>query len=569
MVMGSNNKKDSKEELNRYLNLSNKLGRVLSSKELKENKFFSKILNRCAREEGYEDFEDFKIKNNLIPKEVISNEEYEQIINYYKKEHKNEIESNNIKHMFLEILPIKINIINNEEVRNINWKKSEGSKIYFIYENIDGYIEILEYNKGNKIKIKYNDKEFMSDSNKLTNCELGIVVGKIHRGFRYNIGDIISNKFSSIRIIKRYEINKINQNGGLKYYNYKCLKCGNEDKLYENNILKGYGCPICSKNKLKQDYRINKYNEVKEYIESLGLELLSKEYNGTHDNLKLKCSCGQVFERTLSTIKGTPSRKGIHKCPKCNGVNILTYDIVKEDLNNHNIELLETEYKNHTKKLKIRHKDCGHEFKRGYTYIKGSNYLCPICNRTGGNRRTTESLKEEINNITNGEYTLLSEYKTMNNIVTLIHNKCGNIFNVTPHNFIDGGNRCPRCSISKGEDFIEKYLIENKIKYETQYTFNDLLGTTKRSRLRFDFAIFTNEKLSYLIEYDGEFHYMNIMGEEILKNQQYRDSKKDNYCIKNNIKLVRIPYWDFDKLEDILNDILLNNNYESKYIINN
>ena len=31
-----------------------------------------------------------------------------------------------------------------------------------------------------------------------------------------------------------------------------------------------------------------------------------------------------------------------------------------------------------------------------------------------------------------------------------------------------------------------------------------------------------------------------------------RDTIKTIYCKENNIKLIRIPYWDFDKIEEIL-----------------
>ena len=33
---------------------------------------------------------------------------------------------------------------------------------------------------------------------------------------------------------------------------------------------------------------------------------------------------------------------------------------------------------------------------------------------------------------------------------------------------------------------------------------------------------------------------------------QYHDKLKNKYCKKNNIPLIRIPYWQFDKIEQIL-----------------
>lgn len=42
-------------------------------------------------------------------------------------------------------------------------------------------------------------------------------------------------------------------------------------------------------------------------------------------------------------------------------------------------------------------------------------------------------------------------------------------------------------------------------------------------------------------------HFSN--GEEKFKERQIYDDKKRKYCNKNNIKLIEIPYWDFDKLD--------------------
>ena len=40
------------------------------------------------------------------------------------------------------------------------------------------------------------------------------------------------------------------------------------------------------------------------------------------------------------------------------------------------------------------------------------------------------------------------------------------------------------------------------------------------------------------------------------------DRIKNWYCIKNGIRLVRIPFWDFNKINYILEEILLNNSEE-------
>lgn len=122
------------------------------------------------------------------------------------------------------------------------------------------------------------------------------------------------------------------------------------------------------------------------------------------------------------------------------------------------------------------------------------------------------------------------------------------IYKVRPCNFIQLGNRCPICKESKGEKLISGLMDKLNIEYEKEKTFNDL---KYKSSLRFDFQIFINGKFG-LIEYDGIQHFepINFTGklseEQLLKqfkNNQLRDQLKNDYCKKNNIPFLRIPYY--------------------------
>ena len=72
--------------------------------------------------------------------------------------------------------------------------------------------------------------------------------------------------------------------------------------------------------------------------------------------------------------------------------------------------------------------------------------------------------------------------------------------------------------------------------------------------LRYDFYI---PSKNLLIEYNGEQHYIprKKFGDEktFTKRKKY-DKIKENYAIENKINLLIIPYWDFDKVEEILNE---------------
>lgn len=334
--------------------------------------------------------------------------------------------------------------------------------------------------------------------------------------------------------------------------------CGEEFKESFNSFNSGnkkQECNLCTMGKKSTKYT---YDDVKNYIEiesGSGCKLLSEEYISYHDNLYIQCSCGNDCFRSLNVFKGTINKKGVQKCKECTGAVIIpTFIEVKEDLKKHNITLHETEYLNQHTKMNVEY-DCGFNAYRTYVNIKKSEYKCPHCIKIGYGRNT-EQLKNEINDITNGEYTLLSEYKTMNDKVSVKHNKCNNIYKVTPHKFVNYGRRCPKCGSSKGETETERVLKELNINYETQYIFDDLLSNLGNP-LRFDFAIFDNDdNLSFLIEYDGEFHYKQLYNEHDLKGQQERDELKNEYCKSHNIDLLRIPYWEFDNLEQIIKDKL-------------
>jgi hypothetical protein len=131
--------------------------------------------------------------------------------------------------------------------------------------------------------------------------------------------------------------------------------------------------------------------------------------------------------------------------------------------------------------------------------------------------------------------------------------ECGNITTVLGTNLSNGSIKSCGCiKTSYGEELITKLLTEHKINFLREYTVPNLVGD-KNVPLRFDFAIFDkNNKLKQLIEYDGEqhFHVVDIWGGEAgLKHRQENDLKKNIYCMTNNIKLVRIPYWKTNNLE--------------------
>ena len=94
---------------------------------------------------------------------------------------------------------------------------------------------------------------------------------------------------------------------------------------------------------------------------------------------------------------------------------------------------------------------------------------------------------------------------------------------------------------SNGEKIIGNWLHDHGIEYIPQKTFHDL-KTEKGYLLFLDFYI---PEYNLAIEYDGQQHFKDVPRfKSNLKENQIRDSIKNNFCKTNKITLVRIPYYE-------------------------
>lgn len=133
---------------------------------------------------------------------------------------------------------------------------------------------------------------------------------------------------------------------------------------------------------------------------------------------------------------------------------------------------------------------------------------------------------------------------------------CGEEFQRYLNNINRRGDslKCHKCTSSKGEQMISNWLIKNNIKFETQKGFYGLVGIN-RGNLSYDFYLPNN---NLLIEYQGEQHKRFVRGFHITKEgfekQKEHDKRKREYAKQHNIDLLEIRYWDFNNIEEILQD---------------
>lgn len=325
--------------------------------------------------------------------------------------------------------------------------------------------------------------------------------------------------------------------------------CGHEWDVQPRHFLNsGSRCPICS-NKLKSILQI-KTNEmfIKEVYNLVGNEytFLEKYIN---NKTKIKCrhnTCGCEWMASPSGFTSNGTR-----CPKCAKKRVgekrrktneefikEVYDLVGDEY------IFVEKYVNANTKIKCKHNECGYEW-----YVLPNNFLrgqrCPNHRIT-----TNEEFVIKVKELVGDEYVFLEDYTDTKTKIKCKHNidKCGYEWKIAPNKFLQG-RRCPNCNNSYGEEQISVYLKENNIKAIPEYKFDDCRNERP---LPFDFYL---PDYNLLIEYDGKQHFQPIEyfgGQEQFEYQQQNDNIKNQYCKENNIPLLRIPYWEFDNIEEIL-----------------
>ncbi len=275
---------------------------------------------------------------------------------------------------------------------------------------------------------------------------------------------------------------------------------------------------------------------------------------GIHKRWRVKFKCGICGNQCDSLYDNL--RKG-RACNIC-GLKKLSdsfrfYDkeFIHKELNNLGFEWINSDkYKNASSSLETRCLKCGNISKANVTNRIVEKRKCKVCE--GFDRKSIEEVRKEIYSLVGNEYTLLSDkYINAGSKMLIKHNTCGHEYYVSRRNF-KKGRRCPNCIIFKGERKIQDLLENKNIVYIKEKSFEDLRGL-KGGLLRYDFYLPDH---NLLIEYDGELHYENTSLGNDLHRQKIHDEIKNNYAKSKGIRLIRIPYWDFDNIEKILNKAL-------------
>lgn len=222
----------------------------------------------------------------------------------------------------------------------------------------------------------------------------------------------------------------------------------------------------------------------------------------------------------------------------------------------------------HPPKMALCECECGQKRYKEYRDLYSGRSLSCGCLR---NEQTVERNKKNSSVLVGNQYGFLTVIKDLGyhfqargkreSWYLCECSNCGNKnYKVNGNNLQAGTVKSCGCISSYGEKIIKQILLENKIQFEQQYKFKDLVSL-KGGLLRFDFAVFReNGEIDFLIEFDGRQHFLGPEAKwkdsYTLEEQQCRDRLKEEYCQSKNLKLKRIPYYKKDEisLSSLLDD---------------
>lgn len=317
---------------------------------------------------------------------------------------------------------------------------------------------------------------------------------------------------------------------------HMCLIDGYIWKTTPSAALQGHGCPKCAGNARRTH---------EEYVDELSIcnkniEVVEK-YIDVKTPILHHCIIHDLFWYS------TPERvlQGVG-CPECKKEQLRQYHLKTHDqyveevrVVNPNVKVIDTYIDS---KTPIKHYCIKHNlFWNAYpsSILRGGG--CQECCKEKIGEKNGKTHEQYIAEVfkTNSDIEVIGQY--IDSKTAILH-KCKKhnvLWYAYPNNVLRN-HGCPQCNESCGEKQVRQWLYNYHIEYIPQKIFDNC----KNNRpLPFDFYL---PKYNTCIEYDGEQHFKPIDyfgGEDEFKQRQHNDEIKSQYCLDNNIHLLRIPYY--------------------------
>ena len=303
------------------------------------------------------------------------------------------------------------------------------------------------------------------------------------------------------------------------------------------------GCPDCRYITIANKIR-KSHNQFISEMQKINPEItILNEYTGSKSYIKCKCNkCGYIWESKplyLLRNKGCPNYRKhidyIHSRTKdYTGSKFGMLTVLSRTINSNGIF-----YKCLC--------DCGNYVDIQSSKIKTSTNCG--CKDLGSTRGTFV----DITGNTYGKLTVLKRVENRNkDLYWLCKCECGSEIVVRGSYLKSGTTQSCGCLCSKGEYNIIQWLQIHNIEFEIHKKFSGLVGINN-GKLSYDFYL---PQHNLLVEVQGEQHERPIRqfgGEEQFQKQKEHDKRKREYAEVNGYKLLEIWYYDYDRIEEILN----------------
>lgn len=404
---------------------------------------------------------------------------------------------------------------------------------------------ISKFNEKHNYKYLYSKFEYFGYKSK------SIIICKIHGEFfqspsKHIMGQgckLCNNKYS-IEEIKE-KLYKIHGNNYEFIFDDQIIdtrskiqiKCHHGiNKILIRNLFQGQGCISC---------KGKKWTEI-----DLRNKLLEIHKNIIYPNGFLK---NKILSVTCNVHGNFDIKKDRHLngqgCPKCSKRkkydNEFFIACVNEKISN--LIYDKCKFTSFKKKVIVTCKKHG-DFKSYPSYLLNGNG-CSLCRNENNSLSKEFFLSECIKKHPEIDHSLV-EYKGVNSDIKLIC-KIHGIFEQKAGFYLNISKGCKYCKETKGEKKIRIFLEKNMINFKQQY---------KQFGFRFDFYL---PDLNIYIEFNGKQHYQPVKffgGIETYNKQNLKDILKDEILLNKKIKLIKIGYWQINKIDDILKEEI---NYEN------
>jgi len=340
----------------------------------------------------------------------------------------------------------------------------------------------------------------------------------------------------------KYDYSNTNYVGAREKLNVGCPIHG-EFPVMASNHLRGRGCPVCANLARGKFHRSNKDEFVKKAKEIFGDEYDYSlvDYETNFKPVNIICSKHGPFPKSPQNhLKG-------QGCPICkeesnyrgSSQRLSKDEFLKraKEVHGDKYDYTQVDYKNNSDPITIICPEHGPFPQQPWVHLSGSG--CPKC--VGRNKTTSEYI-EQVKKIFGNKYDYSKvQYKDAKTRIDIICPKHGDFF-PTANQHLNGVG-CPVCNESKGERLIDNILTKHNVERVRQKRFLDCTNKPTKGKqcvtLPFDFYL---PNLNTIIEFDGQQHFKPVWGEDNFKKLQRLDKIRNQYCKKNGIKLIRIPY---------------------------